>query len=201
MKALFRVTDLDSMIWYNNLENMSVADMRERLLRTGAPNAKMEIGTTWHSILEDAPDYIDIVEKNGIKFNIHADSQIIMPQIKEIRVNKVYMVDGDEIELSGKCDGITGNLITDHKLTFHEDVETYFDSYQWRAYLDIFNADVFQYYIYSAKEDKDCIAINNVSTLKMYRYPEMYDDIVKGIRDLVRFVKSHVPELISSRQG
>ena len=192
---LFRVTDLDNLLWYHKLDDMSVDDVRARLLRTESPNEKMAIGTAWHSILENPPDIIDTVTKDGYTFKVECESQISLPQIREIRANKEYTIDGEMITLSGGCDGISGNIITDHKLTFNENVETYFDSYQWRTYLDIFNADEFIYWIYAANQKGNDITINHISSIKMFRYPEMVDDVKKGIRDLVTFVKQHVPEL------
>ncbi len=195
MKAFFRVTDLDSMIWYRNIEDMTVDQMKARLLRTEPPNDSMKIGTAWHKILENPEKEIDSIEQDGITFRIDCDCQIFLPQIREIRADKTYIIGNNEVTLSGGCDGISGNKIIDHKLTFHENLDTYFESYQWRAYLDIFNADIFEYYIYSAKETKDEIVINNVSSIKMYRYPAMIANLKLGIQDLLEFVNQHVPEL------
>lgn len=197
MKTTFRVTDLDSMLWFLKLENMTVEDMRKRLTHTEPPNEKMAIGTAWHSILEDPPDSISEIEKNGITFRIECEYGVILPQVREIRAEAVYHIGHDEITLSGGCDGISGNIITDHKLTFRENLDTYFESYQWRAYLDIFNADIFQYYLYSAKQSKDAVVITDMSEIKMYRYPELKDDVIKGIRDLLIFVNEYIPEFRS----
>lgn len=196
-KLILHVTDLDSLIWYNKLDNMSVEDMRSRILRTEAPNDKMAMGTAWHSILENPPDSIDTVEHSGFKFKVDCEAEINLPQIREIRANKTYNVDGLDIVLTGGCDGITGNTVKDHKLTFRENIDTYFDSYQWRAYLDIFNADTFEYYIYSAKDKKGIITIDNISSVKMYRYPDMVSDLESGIRNLVDFIKDFIPEKLN----
>lgn len=188
------VTSLDSLIWFNKLEDMTLDEMRSRLLRTGEANEKMAMGTAWHSILENPPDELSTIEKDGYKFIIECDAEITLPQTREIRATKKYLIDGEEIILSGGCDGITGVKITDHKLTFRENLETYFDSYQWRAYLDIFNASVFEYWLYSATQKGNEIIINNISSIKMYRYPEMVKDLEEGIYNLVQFIKRYVPE-------
>jgi len=193
-KIIFHCTDLDSMIWYRKLEDMTVDDMRGRLLRTEPANEKMKMGTVFHAILEDPPDEINEVEKDGFKFKVTCNSSIQLPQIREIRANKTYSIAGMDITLSGGCDGITGNKVSDHKLTFRPNPDTYFNSFQWRAYLDIFEADAFKYIIYSAKEKNGIVTIHDVSTLSMYRYPEMVDDLKRGIFDLVEFCQEHVPE-------
>jgi len=173
---------------------MTVADMRSRILGTGTPNDAMLKGSAWHAVLENPPDTIDTIEMNGFRFKVECDSTIALPQVREIRASKEYLVDGAIVTLTGCIDGISGNKVDDHKLTFKPDPETYLESFQWRAYLDIYGADVFEYYIYSATEEDRVIVIRDISTLKLYRYPEMEDDLKEGIRDLLRFCKDHVPE-------
>lgn len=194
MKTLFHVTDLDSMIWYHKMESMTLEEMRGRLLRTSEPSEKMSIGSAWHKILENPPDIIETIEIDGIKFKVECESTITVSQVKEIRATKEYLVDGVQVILTGGCDGISGNKITDHKLTFRPDPENYMESFQWRAYLDIYGADVFEYIIYPAIEKKGVIIIRDISTMTLYRYPEMEEDLKEGIRDLLNFCKDHVQE-------
>lgn len=189
-----RVTDLDQILWYNKIESMTTESLVSRLMRTEPPNEKMFIGTAFHAVLETCAGDIESVSCGEYNFTVTCDASIEMPQIKEIRASKEYYVDGEIIRLSGKCDGATGNKITDHKLTFRPNPETYFDSYQWRAYLDIFNADSFEYMIYSANQKDKEIEIYDVSKLSMYRYPGMVDDLIIGIRNFVEFVKENAPE-------
>ena len=198
MRATFHCTDLDSMLWYRKLEEMTVDEMRGRLLRTEPANEKMAMGTAWHSVLENPPEEICEIEMNGYKFRIDCDAEICLPQIREVRANAAYEIDGATVTLTGKVDGITGATITDHKLTFRENLETYCDSYQWRAYLDIFGADRFDYIIYEAAEKNGVIVVKNISVISMYRYPEMRQDLMEGVRDLLGFVKEHVPEMIAA---
>ena len=135
---IFHVTDLDSMQWYRKVESMSSFELIARLQRTSEPNDKMLMGTAWHSVLEDPPDEIGVVERDGFRFRVECEADIVLPQVREVRAYKNYSVGGCSITLTGKCDGITGNRVYDHKLTFREAPENYFDSYQWRAYLNIF---------------------------------------------------------------
>jgi len=199
MKRLtLHCTDLDGWSWFNKLDSMTTEEMVGRLLRTEPPRPEMEAGTAWHSVLEDPPDEISTVERNGFTFDVTCGGIIVLPQVREVRAKKVYMVDGVEVTLTGKVDGIDGNKIEDHKLTFRPNPETYMDAYQWRAYLDIFNADVFEYLIYSAKMDGNTITVYDFSPMKVYRYPEMVDDLMTGMRELVGFVKQCVPQMITA---
>ena len=197
-RTRLHVTDLDGWLWYQKLDAMTADELRSRLRRTEPANEKMAMGTAWHAVLENPPDTIDAIEKDGYRFRIDCDHDIILPQVREVRANKDYEIDGAIVTLTGKVDGITWPKITDHKLTFRENLETYFDSYQWRAYLDIFESDVFEYIVYPAKEKDGEIIISDVSKLKMYRYPEMVDDLKQGIRELLGFIKEHVPGMIQA---
>ena len=191
------VTDLDSFAWYLKLNSVSDEQMKRQLLRREPANERMNIGTAWHSVMEEiSSDQILEAEKNGYVFRVDCDCEVILPQIYEIRAKKDYDIDGYTVTLSGKTDGISGNKITDHKLTFNPHPENYFEAYQWRAYLDIFNADSFEYIIYAAKQNGRKITIYDVDKMTMYRYPGMEKDIEKGIRDLLGFIKERVPEMI-----
>lgn len=174
---------------------MTTEELVSRLRREEPPNQAMAMGTAWHSILENPPeDELLAVERDGFTFLVECDAEITLPQIREIRAEKSYVVDGLTVTLTGGCDGITGNLVTDHKLTARPDPEKYLDSYQWRAYLDIFGADVFEYILYQASEKDGRVIIRDVSPFRFYRYPNMASDLVAGIRDFVAFARDHLPE-------
>lgn len=195
MKA--HVTDLDAILWYRRIESMTLDDLLSRLRRESAPNRKMEMGTAWHAVLENPPeDELTAVEQDGINFIIEAEAEITLPQIREIRAEKTYSVDGVEITLTGGCDGISGNVVTDHKLTAKPDPEGYQSSYQWKAYLDIYGADVFEYILYHAHDKGDRIIISDVAPFRLYRYPGMVDDLMTGLRDYMDFVRKYMPERI-----
>lgn len=198
MRATFHVTDLESWRWYNLMESRTKDEFIGGLLRTEPPNEKMLMGTAWHSILENPPDVIDTVERDGFTFIVECDGEIILPQIREIRATKEYDVDGCTVTLTGGCDGITAYEVGDHKLTFRPNPENYMDSYQWRAYLDIYNADIFKYFIYHGYQKGNTVTIKDYSTMNMYRYPRMVDDLLVGVRGLLGFVKEYVPELINA---
>ena len=189
------VTDLDQLLWFRRIESMTTEELISRLRRESPPNRAMAMGTAWHAILENPPDdELLAVERDGFNFLIECDADIELPQIREIRAEKTYVVDGVSVTLTGGCDGITGNVVTDHKLTARPDPEKYLDSYQWRAYLDIYGADVFEYILYHASDKDDQVIIRDVVPFRFYRYPGMASDLEAGIRDFVEFAKAHLPE-------
>ena len=192
----FHVTDIDSWAWYKKLENMTAKELADRLKRKGLINNKMLMGTAFHSILENPPDEIGTIERDGFPFEVLCDSEIILPQVREIRASKTYMIDGVEVILTGKVDGITHPVVTDHKLTFNFKPENYLSAYQWRAYLDIFEADKFVYYAYHAREKGGVVLITDVLEISVYRYPNMVDDLRRGISGFLEFVNANTPELM-----
>lgn len=198
------VTDLDQLIWFRRIEEMTIEELVSRLRRESPPNRAMELGTAWHSILEEPPeDDLVAVERNGFTFVVECDAEITLPQVREIRAEKTYMVDGIAVTLTGGCDGISGNVVTDHKTASKLDPERYADSYQWRAYLDIFGADVFEYILYQALdrgEDKPVI-IKDVMPFRFYRYPDMEADLMAVIRQFVEFAREHLPERIQQKEA
>lgn len=198
MKCALHVTDLDSWVWFKKIESMPTEEMVGRLLRTEPPNDNMRRGTAWHDILENPPDTIEAVERDGFKFIVDCDAEITLPQIREIREKKAYCASGVEVTLSGKCDGITANIVKDHKFTFKPNPENYLESFQWKAYLDIFDADVFEYIIYHGYARGNMVTIKNVSTMRLYRYPGMVDDILSGVSELIEFIKVYVPGKITA---
>ena len=195
-KITIHTTDIDSFQWYKRIDSMTKDEMIGRLLRTEPPNEQILMGTAFHSVLENPPDEIDIVERDGFTFKVECDCELEIPPITEIRTAKGYQIDDCSVTITGKCDGMNGNRIDDHKLTFRPNPENYFTSYQWRSYLDMFKADYFRYIIYSARKKGKLVTIYDVSEMKLYRYPEMTEDLKSGIAELLAFIKEHVPQMI-----
>lgn len=191
------VTSLDQLLWWHRIEDMTTEELVRRLRKEEPPNRAMQLGTAFHSILEHPPsDSLDMVEQDGFIFSFEVDAEIELPPMSELLAEATYDVDGIPVTLRGKCDGLHGNVVTDHKLTAKPDPATYFSSYQWRAYLDIFEADTFEYVLYHAKDEGDTVRILNVETFRLYRYPGMRGDLLLGIREYVDFVREHMPEVL-----
>lgn len=193
---LLHCTDLDGWRWYNRIEDMTKDEFVGRLKRTAPANDKMKMGTAWHAVLENPPEAIDSVKCGDFVFRVECESKVVLPQIREVRACKYYKVGDVDVKLTGKVDGITGNVVYDHKLTFGANPENYTDAYQWRAYLDIFESYKFVYVIYDAIEKDGEIVIRNIDTMPMFRYPGMAQDLKAGITELVDFIGDNCPEMI-----
>jgi hypothetical protein len=192
-------SDLDQLLWFRRIEDMTTDDLIKRLRREEPPNRMMKVGTAFHSILEQPPeDELVCVERDGFNFIIECDGEVELPQMMEVKTERHYTIDGIDVTLVSKPDGIDGNVVKEYKLTAKPKPENYFDSYQWRAYLDAYSADIVEYMIFHAKdlgEDKgNQIIIKDVSPFRLYRYPGMRDDLIAGIREFVEFARIHLPE-------
>ena len=60
------------------------------------------------------------------------------------------------------------------------DTEKYLDTFQWHIYLELFQADIFQWNVFKWREDtkkpKHYI-VTDFDQLRAYRYPDMRKDI------------------------
>lgn len=156
----------------------------------------MLAGTAFHKAIETAePGEHKGLSADGYTFAFNTDAEIDLPVIREIKLTRLYLVDDVEVTLVGKVDAIHGKRIDDHKLTATFDAEKYLDSYQWRIYLEIFEADEFRWNVFEAKDEQpDYYVIRNVHRLPASRYPGMGEDVEREVRRFVGFAREHLPE-------
>jgi len=139
-------------------------------------NDRMRAGTVLHEFLEkvgegECPEG----RVGGYIFVFDCDHELALPKFREQRRSKDY----GALRVTGKTDGLNGNRIQDYKLIIDHQVEgeQYMDSYQWRYYLDIFGADVFDYFIFQAHDTGDNILrVEEIHQITQYRYPELSQD-------------------------
>ena len=146
------------------------------LAKDRGANDRMRAGTALHEFLEKAGEgEIPEAKVQDIIFVFDCDFQLPIPQFREQRRFKDY----GELRVTGKTDALTGKRMADYKLIIDHQVEgeQYMDSYQWRFYLDIFDADVFDYFIFQAEEvGANILHIKDVHKITMYRYPDLHQD-------------------------
>jgi hypothetical protein len=89
-----------------------------------------------------------VLSIDGYTFEFDCDCEIEIPKVREIRGFKKY----GELEVTGQCDCVSGKTIIDHKTTGQFDPDRFMFGYQWRFYLDIFDADVFRWNVFEIQE-------------------------------------------------
>lgn len=193
--STWRVSSVESYRRYLNDEEGDLASIL-RDLQGFEPSEKMLAGTAWHKVLELASlgDIIDAAA-NGFTFTVSVDIDLSLPEIRELRAAKTYMVDGKPITITGQVDAIEGLRIIDHKTTARFDPERFMAAFQWRLYLEIFGADSFEWNVFEMKETGPRhYEIFAFHPLAQCRYPGMEKDCELLVADFARFTRKYLPD-------
>ncbi len=190
------VSDIDSFLYWERQEDGDTEALVRRLRRLDPPSEQMLAGTALHKALElaDDGDYTKL-EADGYVFTADLDAVLAIPALREIKAEKVYSIDGRPVLMVGKVDAVEGRRVDDHKSTARFDPDRFVQSYQWRFYLDIFDADHFRWNVFETKElGPKVYLINSVQCLEQWRYPGMREDCEAVLSRFLGFVDVHLPE-------
>lgn len=193
---VFRVSEVESFRQWKVDDEAELDVLLARLSGNSLPTEAMMAGTAFHKALEDAQDGdVDILQADGYTFDFLIDAELAIPSIRELRASKTYIVDGQPITITGQVDCIDGRRVDDHKTTAQFTPERYLDGYQWRLYLDIFEADQFRWNVFVIKATKDPSEweVRDHHTLEQFRYPSMTADCEKLVIEFARFVRDNLP--------
>lgn len=189
-------TDIDQLRYFRSVDDMELAELIARLRHLMPSTDAMEAGTALHAALENAePGDHKGFTHDGYTFSFDADAEIDLPAIREFKTEREVEIAGALVTLVGKVDAMHGRRIDDHKFTAKFDPDRYLDSYQWRLYLSLFDADEFRWNVFEAIEGapKNYV-IRNVHKLTMHRYPDMEEDIERELGEFVRFARDHLSD-------
>ena len=194
------------------LEEDSSVDWLINSILSNEQTEAMAKGTAFHKYLEHAAAGLEVDQFSidGYTFAFTGDFEITLPPMREWRKQKDY----GGIIVTGQCDGIIGKTIIDHKTTERFDAEKYLDGWQWRYYLDIFEADRFVWNVWEMKhlgemipeEDEPREAGGKVAVyqsyevralhqLEQFRYPAMGDDCRDLALEYLAFARKYMPQL------
>jgi hypothetical protein len=196
--VIVRVSNAESFRQWREDEEAELEPLLARLRGQGEETDSMRAGTALHKALEAAQEGTSAtLQAPGHRFIIECDIELALPETRELRASKNY----GPITITGQVDLLDGKRIEDHKSTARFDVEWYLPSYQWRLYLDIFEADVFRWNIFEM--DFDHLADNGDRVYRVFgfhkleqvRYPGLHDDCRKLAHDLARFITEYAPDL------
>jgi len=186
-------------LWRDTGDWMDLADLEATIKKASVPTEKMLRGIAFHSVLERPVSETPFAEKqyrmsasDGTADFIFAGEGIdrvlqIWPKLPAPEVKSTFDVDG--ITVVGVADALEGVTVWEAKCTEKIDVENYFDSFQWRALLKLYDATVAKYVL---AQGRDCggrfIAIDNVLPMTLYRYPKLDEDVRRLVGDCAQFV-------------
>lgn len=195
------VSDLDQLIWYHRIESMQPEELVSRFKRERPMTPEMFAGTAWHTVLENhaGGSLAGVYEQDGFTFTVEADAQIRLPHIQELGSYKIYRVNGFNVVVGARCDGLSGNVLSEFKLTGNPDPMNMIESYQWRAYLDIWNARAVDYTLFKRSGKGFNLKIVDVYPLRLYRPAgDLEKQIEAAIRDYLDFAERWMPEIFEN---
>jgi len=175
---------------------MTLQMLLDRLQRRFEPSLPMLAGSALHKALEltEGGDF-ESLECNGFTFIFNFDATLDLPTIRECKAWRDYEVDGDTVTLVGMVDAIDGRRVDDHKLASQFDSESFLDSYQWRIYLEIFDADQFRWNVFEGRAvEGEPVNIRAFHPLTIYRYPGMAEDVARQVQLFHQFARQYLPE-------
>lgn len=189
-------SDIDALRYYLADEDGDLDELLRRLRKQEPPTDAMRAGTALHAALETSQEgSLSEVVADGFRFSFEFDGELDLPAIRELKATREYEVDGVGITLVGKVDAVHGRRIDDHKFTSRYDAERFLVSYQWRVYLDVFDADEFRWNVFEGREvAPQHYVIGHLHKLRMHRYPGMGQDVGRELERFVSFARDHLPE-------
>jgi hypothetical protein len=193
MIPTFRVSHVAAFARWREDEDSDVGWLINQI-RSNEETEPMRKGTAFHKALETIKDGWEgtEIQVDGYRFVFTCDVTISLPHTRETRKGKDY----GGIIVSGQADGLGGRAIIDHKTTAHFDAEKYLEGQQWRFYLDLFDADRFDWYVWEMKEiggeGSHAYEVFGFHQLTQYRYPELEADCRELVLDFKRFADRYL---------
>jgi hypothetical protein len=193
----YRVSNVERYRQYERSDDIELEQLIADIRGESPPSEKMAAGIAFHRALElaEVGEDVSVLRANGYAFHFNDDFSIALPVLRELRANKIYLLDGVPITISGACDAIEGHMVVDHKSTARFDPERFFSGYQWRLYLTIFGASQFRWNVFEIQEIGEGSRQYSVfaqHTLDQWRYPAMEQDCQALVERFARFVRVHV---------
>ena len=194
------VSDLDQFKRFREDEEYPLGVFLADLRRETPPAPAMQRGHAFAVAMEHASlGETSTISAEGHTFAFTCDAEIESWPRREEKREKDY----GGVTVTARCDRIMGRTVADDKTTSQFDAEAYMDKYQWRFYLDMFEADVFKWHVWETREIKsDSIdelgltvgpdyawEVYSHHLLTQYRYKELENDCRQLAQDFKTFAE------------
>lgn len=200
MEYTTRVTKLQAFNLFRSEDWFNSEKLIDQISGTHEVNKAMKLGTDFHKMIENRP----------LKKSIGIFSEEVIYEINAIEEDCAREVEGEliipieqgSLIVSGHADAIKGNMVIDYKTTLAEPhIDMYFDSYQWRLYLLMFDAKVFKYDFFKlsynkAVKDQEIYTATRLDPLYLYAYKDMFKDCQRLAQDFVNVIEKVDPRLL-----
>jgi hypothetical protein len=191
------VTDLDTYRHFQEEEGLDMGWLLTRLL-VREQTEQMKAGSAFHKALETAMegDYT-VVSADDYVFYFNQEMEIALPALREMSVSKDYR----GLLVKGRVDGMNGKVLTELKTTETFDPDRYLEGLQWKFYLDMTDADRFDWHVFQMKEvgpkEYDVFSYHPMT---QYRYRGLRDECERWARDYKQFAENYLRPAIEKQQ-
>jgi energy-coupling factor transporter ATP-binding protein EcfA2 len=193
------VTTIES---FRNYLNGSLEEeaLLKRIRGKYEPSRYMELGTAFHDILEKINERYSeekkcFIAKNGIEFDYDIIAQCYQAVNQkasfEIKTTKVFTIGNEQVEVVAKVDQLFGNYVYENKTCWGGfSFERYFQSCQWKYYMDIFEAEKVSYNVFCFYDAKNGIQLRGIEQFSFDRYPDLDSDLNELLTSFLEFIHS-----------
>jgi len=180
-------------------KDLSEEQLLARIKKEEPPSKYMQLGTAFHEFLEKPHETYR--EENDC---FEAENGIVMPGElvrsaldciqpggeSEIKTVRDYYIDGEIISIVAKADQLFGRWIFEHKTNWTGFAyDRYADSYQWRFYLDAFDADRVYYNVFCFSNTKSRgLEMKDVKQFYYTRHCLSRADLVRMLRHVGEYI-------------
>jgi hypothetical protein len=145
MMIKISATQCDAWLKYCN-DIIDENQLKQTLLKTGNPSIKMELGTMFHSLIENQDADVPMIF-NAEQIN-HART-LFQGGMHEAKTRKRHQSKHGEIAITGVADYLVGRRVMEAKTTWGAfSIDKYLDSIQWQMYCWLFEADEIEYVVF-----------------------------------------------------
>jgi hypothetical protein len=148
---------------------------------------KMMAGEAFHKAVELSEREENFsLSANDYVFHFPGEIEIVFPALREVSLTKEY----EGLLVKGRVDGLGPRLVSELKTTEQFDPDRYLEGLQWRFYLDMAEADRFDWHIFQMSQCGEReYEIFGYHPLTQYRYARMHDDCLKAAREYKHFAE------------
>lgn len=183
------VSNLDLYRMWRDSEELDLEWLLRRLRGEEPQTEAMKAGLALHEALEHAePQYAAKLISGEYKFYFRCEGELAMPQFGELSFEKDY----GPLTVRGRVDWLKGRTVKDYKTTASFDADRYLEGYQWRYYLDMTDADTFEWIVFVMDELRGThkeYEIFQIHELRQHRYEGLHEDCMKLAGEFLEFAR------------
>lgn len=192
------VSNLEQYRQWRDAEEESLDSLFARLWSGDTPDTLR--GKAFHKCMECAQDgETELLQADGFTFLFDIDCEIALPKRREVKLAKEY----GPLTVSARIDGGEGKVVSDYKSTASFDADRYQLGYQWRYYLDMTEAERFDWHIFEVSEittEPGAYRVRAYHKMSQWRYPDLHRDCARLATDFHSLIVD-TPELRKAYEG